>query len=390
MLASWLLAGLCAALLAALWWALSRLAELSAEPPAAAQPAQAGGGRLKERLDALLALSARGQTAAGLVTREGFCRAVLEAACTALRAEEAELFVFEEGRGALVPVATVGAASAARREVRPGEGPAGRAFRSGKLERSAGVGVPFVSVPLVAMGDAIGVLSLYRSDAAAAPIDATDESFLGLLAREAALALHHLQLLESQESFSIEMLQVLARAAEAKDQALGNSERSRALAKKVAQELRLPPGEVRHVEYAAMLHRVGKIGVDQTLLSKPGKLSPAEYEQIKKYTTIGAEILSRAKSLEPVARIVLHQQEWFNGKGYPDGLRGEGIPVGARIVAVVNAWEAMRQDRPYRKALAREVAFAELRKGAGAQFDPAVVEAFLKTEGAGESAAAST
>lgn len=382
MTAFWLLAGLCAALLAALWWALARLEALPQAPSAmlrasAAQPVLDG--RLKERLDALLALEDRGQLAAGLVTRESFCRAVLEAACAALKANGGELFVLEEGKGSLVPVATLGAREPGAREVRPGEGPAGRAFKSGKLERSAGEGVPFVSVPLVALGDSVGVLALYRANGGPA-VDSTDESFLTLLAREAALALHHLRLLETQESFSIEMLQVLARAAETKDQALGNSERSRLLARKAAEELGMTPLEVRHVEYAAMLHRVGKIGIDQTLLSKPGKLSPAEYDQIKKYTTIGHAILSQAKSLEPVARIVLHQQEWHNGKGYPDGLQGDAIPIGSRIVAVVNAWEAMLQDRPYRRALSREAACGELKKGAGAQFDPKVVEAFLKAE----------
>ena len=185
------------------------------------------------------------------------------------------------------------------------------------------------------------------------------------------------RILREQEEFTLEMLQVLARAAETKDHTLGDSERARALARQVAVALGLSRDEVRRVEYAAMVHKVGKIGIDQALLSKPGKLTAAEYEQIKKYTTIGHEILSRSRALEPVARIVRHQQEWYNGKGYPDGLEGEAIPIGARIVAVVNAWEAMRTDRPYRKALPPETAFAELKKGAAAQFDPGVVEAFL-------------
>src|SRR5581483_3617819 len=128
------------------------------------------------------------------------------------------------------------------------------------------------------------------------------------------------RLVREQDEFTMDMLAVLARAAETKDQTLGDSERSRDLARRVAQALGLPPGDIRRIEYAAMVHKVGKIGVDQALLSKPGKLSPAEYAKIQRYTTIGHEILSRSKALEPVARIVLHQQEWFNGKGYPDGL----------------------------------------------------------------------
>ena len=135
---------------------------------------------------------------------------------------------------------------------------------------------------------------------------------------------------------------------------------------------------VRYVEYAMMLHGVGKMGIDQAILSKPGKLTPEEFEQVKKHTTIGHRILARVKFLGPVAKMVLYHQEWFNGKGYPEGLKGEEIPLGSRIVAVVNAWEAMLSDRPYRKALTAAAATSELQKGAGAQFDPKVVDAFLK------------
>ncbi|MBI4348627.1 MAG: GAF domain-containing protein [Elusimicrobia bacterium] len=379
---STVLAALCAALLAALWWALTRLeAATRAAVSRPAPPPPADSTRLESRLEAILALHERGRPGSGGLTLQDFGRAVLDAACSAVGADKAALLVYDGARETLVPLAAVGSDELALRETRPGEGPAGRAYQTGRLERSSGAGVPFMSVPLAALDQRLGVLTLYRGNGDGA-LDRADERFLALLAREAAMALHQLELLENQETFSMEMMQVLARAAEAKDQALGNSERSRALARKVAAELKLPAGEARHVEYAAMLHRVGKIGVDQTLLSKPGKLSPQEYDQIKKYTTIGAEILSRAKALEPVARIVLHQQEWFNGRGYPDGLKGDEIPVGSRIVAIMNAWEAMLQDRPYRKALSREAARAELQKVAGAQFDPAVVAAFLKAEAA--------
>lgn len=373
-----ILAFLCAALIVALWWALARVEAAGRAGARKPLPAPlADPARLETLLDALLAVHERGRPGTGALTLEAFGRGILEAACSAAAADQAALLLYDGARETLVPLAALGSDELGRRETRPGEGPAGRAYNTGKIERSSGAGVPFVSLPLAADGETHGVLCLYRLNGRGA-LDSADERFLAILAREAAAALHQHDLLEQQESFSIEMMQVLARAAEAKDQALGNSERARALARRVAEELRLEPAQVRQIEYAAMLHRVGKIGVDQTLLSKPGKLSPQEYEQIKKYTTIGAQILSKAKSLEPVARIVLHQQEWFNGRGYPEGLKGDAIPIGSRIVAIMNAWEAMRQDRPYRKALAPEIARAELQKGAGAQFDPAVVEAFLK------------
>ncbi len=192
----------------------------------------------------------------------------------------------------------------------------------------------------------------------------------------------HAELLESQQGFYMEMLQILARAADLKDPLHeGSSAKAREQALKLARALGMSEAAAKHVEYAAMLHRVGKIGIDQTLLNKPGKLTPEEYAQIKKYSTIGHQLLSSAKQMGPVAQIVLYHQEWFNGKGFPEGLKGGEIPLGSRIVAVINAWEAMLSDRPYRKALSPEVAREELRKGAGTQFDPAVVEAFLNLDG---------
>ncbi|MEA3307718.1 MAG: HD domain-containing phosphohydrolase, partial [Elusimicrobiota bacterium] len=105
-----------------------------------------------------------------------------------------------------------------------------------------------------------------------------------------------------------------------------------------------------------------------------------EYNEIKKHPAIGYEILSPINFLGPVAKMVLYHQEWYNGMGYPEGLKGEEIPLGARIVATIDAWDAMMSDRPYRKALTRNQAMSELLKGAGTQFDPQVVDVFLKLE----------
>ena len=361
MSAFWTLAALCVALLAALWWSLALKAGGS----------DAGLRRLISRLDLLLSLPDRGKTP------EACCSAVLDAAVAALAAERGAVYVHDRARGALVPTALAGngAEELKGKEIGIEEGLIGRAFTTRRLQRSGGAEA--LAVPLFTAGESVGVLALYGAADGRRRLAAGDERFLALLAREAALALRQLEAAEGQDEFTLEMLQVLARAAETKDQTLGDSERARALARRVAAALGLPAADVRRVEYAAMLHKVGKIGIDQALLSKPGKLTAAEYEQIKKYTTIGHEILSKSRALEPVARVVRHQQEWYNGKGYPDGLRGDDIPIGARIVAVVNAWEAMRADRPYRKALSREAAVAELKKGAGGQFDPAVVVAFL-------------
>jgi HD-GYP domain-containing protein (c-di-GMP phosphodiesterase class II) len=134
---------------------------------------------------------------------------------------------------------------------------------------------------------------------------------------------------------------------------------------------------IRHIEYAALMHDIGKIGIDENILHKPGKLTDEEREIIKKHPAIGNRIIAPVAFLSPVAPMVLYHQEWFNGQGYPEGLAGEEIPLGARIVAVIDAYDAITSDRPYRKALSKEIAIEELNKGAGVQFDPKVVKAFL-------------
>ena len=135
---------------------------------------------------------------------------------------------------------------------------------------------------------------------------------------------------------------------------------------------------IRHIEYAALMHDIGKIGIDEAILHKPGKLTPEEREIIKKHPEIGNRIIAPVAFLSPVAPMVLYHQEWYDGQGYPDGLAGEEIPLGARIVAVIDAFDAMTSDRPYRKALSRDIAVGELNKGANTQFDPKVVNAFIE------------
>lgn len=126
------------------------------------------------------------------------------------------------------------------------------------------------------------------------------------------------------------------------------------------------------------LHDLGKIGVPDSILSKQGPLTPEEWKKIKDHTILGARILAPLKRFEYVAKVILHHQEKFDGTGYPAGLKEDQIPLESRIIAVVDAYHAMVSDRPYRKALSKQVAISELRKFSGTQFDPIVVEAFLK------------
>jgi two-component system cell cycle response regulator len=150
------------------------------------------------------------------------------------------------------------------------------------------------------------------------------------------------------------------------------------LAGAVAEELGLSEQQLHHVRQAAELHDIGKVAVPSAILDKPGRLDPEEWEFIARHTLIGERILGAALALRPVARLVRSSHEHFDGNGYPDGLRGHDIPLGARIVAVCDAYDAMTSDRPYQRSLGRDAALDELRRCAGTQFDPDVVEAFCR------------
>jgi HD-GYP domain-containing protein (c-di-GMP phosphodiesterase class II) len=132
------------------------------------------------------------------------------------------------------------------------------------------------------------------------------------------------------------------------------------------------------VRHAAELHDIGKVAVPSAILDKPGKLDADEWEFIARHTIIGERILGAAIALRPVATLVRASHEHYDGNGYPDGLRGDEIPLGARIVSVCDAYDAMTSDRPYQRALGHDEALAELHRCAGTQFDAAVVEAFCR------------
>jgi two-component system, cell cycle response regulator len=149
-----------------------------------------------------------------------------------------------------------------------------------------------------------------------------------------------------------------------------------ALAEAVGRRLRVPPEQLETLRQAAELHDVGKIAIPEPILEKPGPLTEAETEFVRRHTLIGERILEAAPALGPAARLVRSSHEWFDGTGYPDGLDGRRIPLGARIIAVCNAFDAMTTERSHAPALTVDEALRELFRCAGTQFDPEVVEAF--------------
>ena len=170
----------------------------------------------------------------------------------------------------------------------------------------------------------------------------------------------------------------LALALSERDRGTGeHAEQVVALAGAVARRMNLDAEEVERIAAAALLHDIGKVAVADSVLSKPGPLNDEEWEIMRGHTIVGERILRAVPGLGPVARMVRHGHERFDGNGYPDGLRGEEIPLGSRIVLVCDAYDAMTSPRPYREALSREQAVAELAAHAGTQFDPRVVDALV-------------
>jgi HD-GYP domain-containing protein (c-di-GMP phosphodiesterase class II) len=146
----------------------------------------------------------------------------------------------------------------------------------------------------------------------------------------------------------------------------------------VARRLEVEGEELEHVRHAAELHDVGKMAIPDAILDKPGPLDPTEWSFIRRHTIIGERIVAAAPALRQVAALVRASHEHWDGSGYPDGLAGDEIPLGARIVAVCDAFDAMVANRPYRVGMPPDLALAELWRCAGSQFDPAVVSAFAE------------
>jgi putative nucleotidyltransferase with HDIG domain len=179
----------------------------------------------------------------------------------------------------------------------------------------------------------------------------------------------------------IQTIRALAEAVDAKDAyTRGHSERVGVYASKITREMGFQKEFIERVYIAGLLHDVGKIGVRDSVITKPDRLTPEEYEEIKQHPTIGAKILEPVDFLSDVAPCVRHHHEWFDGsdRGYPDRLCGDSIPLPSRIILVADTVEAMTSDRPYRKALPLDVVYTELTKYSGSQFDPACVDAFLR------------
>ncbi len=198
-------------------------------------------------------------------------------------------------------------------------------------------------------------------------------------ANYAAAAIENARLYNRTRELYLAGVQSLAATVDARDAYTHRHSRNVAFyAREMARELGLEQGEVEAVELAALLHDIGKIGISDAILGKPGKLSSSEISVMITHAKRGAEILSVNVALAALVPLVKHHHEWYNGSGYPDRLAGEAIPLGATIIAIADAFDTMTSDRAYRRARTLAAACQELRRSAGRQFNPAAVDAFMR------------
>jgi putative nucleotidyltransferase with HDIG domain len=347
-------------------------------------------------LEALYELGSRLRAAN---TAEEIFSMLVDHAGRLLRAEHAALSLLDADHQTFTCVQAIGGAPDAKDSITPAARPIlnrvaqtrqphvtediGREPRPGQAgglpTPSCPIG-PVIVVALQSEREVIGTLAVGRAKGKnPRPFTPTEVRLLQGIAEMGGTAISRARLFHNLEDAYIQMVLALARAMDARDAYTGNhSERLAMLADSVARAMGLPDEEVKDIRWAALLHDIGKIGSPDDILSKPGRLTEREREIMRLHPTVGEGILLPVARMAGVARIVRHHQEKWDGTGYPDGLRGEAIPLGARILAVVDAYGAITDERPYKTPGTRAKAEAEIKRCAGTQFDPRVVDVFCQ------------
>jgi HD-GYP domain-containing protein (c-di-GMP phosphodiesterase class II) len=274
--------------------------------------------------------------------------------------------------------------------VKLGEGVAGWVAKEGRPMRGSGrteaLGFApsanaaegaLLCVPLKLREKSIGVLAVWREQARGFGDD--DELLLSSIGSQVAVAIENYRLNLDVERTYIETIMALALAVEAKDPySAGHSKRVGFYAMQIGRAMELDEEMLQMLNSAGVLHDIGKIGIKDEILLKPTRLTPDEEKIMQQHPIIGEAIVKPVRSLQKVVALVRHHHERWDGSGYPSGLKGEQIPLGARILSVADTYDSMVTDRPYRRRLSIEDAKADLRRYAGTWYDQTVVETFLQ------------
>jgi len=295
-----------------------------------------------------------------------------------LRARRCSISLVDPDRRLLIPKAVVDLRTRhpVERPVRIGQGIQGRVA----VACQAYLRDRVLAVPLVDQ-ECLGVITV-EDKQHGAPFTAFDQEILMTLAEQAVVAITNARLYAQQEKVALGTIKSLAAILDTLDTETPHGKpHTRFLvlaALAIADELGIGAEDRRSLHYAALLHDAGRVTIPDEILLKPTTLTGRERRIVKRHPAKGVELMRPLEILEPAIPIILHHHERFDGRGYPKGLKGSAIPLGARIMAVANAFEAMICERPYREALTIEQAAREIQQNAGTQFDPRVVEAFQR------------
>ena len=353
--------------------------------------------RIEDRVDRLALLSQLGQILNSTLEHREVRKRAIEAATRLMKAETGSLLLIDEKKRELYFEVALGDQEETIKKItlNLGEGIAGWVAQKGKplivnhpeQDRRFFKGVDgktefktknLICVPLKVKKKVIGVLEAINKKNGV-DFDQEDLALFVSLADQVAIALDNARLYQEQEEMFFQTAESLADAIEKRDPYTGgHTQRVTLYSLATAQYLPLTPGERKWLKIAAVLHDIGKIGIEDQILKKPAQLSPEEYDVIKHHSDLGAEIIEHIRQLKEIIPGVKYHHEQVNGRGYPNGLKGEDIPMIAKVVSVSDTYDAMTTDRPYRSALTKEAAVRELKRCSGTQFDRKVVEAFMK------------
>ena len=345
--------------------------------------------RKVEELSALFKLST---AIVSSLNRKEVLQQIMDNAIKLLNASAGSLMILDPEKDEMEIEVAVGLPEKviAETRIRMGEGIAGkvalekepRLLKKGIKEQESkseekAVEIPSaLCVPMVFRESVIGVLNV-KGKPDGSNFGKSDEELLTMLASQAAIAIVNAELHKSLKNLFVNSIKALANAIEARDEyTRGHSERVTEYSVKMAERMFFPAKEIEKIRYAALLHDIGKIKVKEEILNKPGRLTNEEYRIITEHPAFGAKIMSPVPEFREILPYMYHHHEKFASGGYPDGVKGDSIPLAARIIAVADTFDAMTSDRPYRNALSIEIALEEINKNSGVQFDPRIVKVF--------------
>lgn len=324
-------------------------------------------------------------------------RSIMKKAVELLHAEAGSLLLVDQETGGLIFKIALGPAGEKLADTRlpPGVGIAGAVARDGRpliiddaradprhypeIDANTDLSTrSLLCVPLVSKEKVIGVVQVMnRIDGT--PFQKEDSESLSAFAVQSAIALENAQLYSDLKRAFTDTVRVIANAVAARDPyTSGHINRVTRIALETARELGWNQDQMDLVEIGALLHDIGKIGVADAILRKPDPLTEAEYEEMKQHPVLGARMLEGVSILRPILPYVLYHQERYDGTGYPFGLAGKEIPIEGRLLAVVDSFDAMTSDRPYRRGMPVDRAIEEIIQNGGTQFDPVIVDALVR------------